>query len=152
MDSQLRKTFLTFAIALSLFAGLVSARDHQRLNGTWNLAAARSEFGGEPAIQTGTVTIYDREHNIYVSRNFSFDDANQSVSYSYKTDARENHSIREGKTFKSKAKWEGDALKVVSTADNITSTELYRLNPDGTLTLTVERPGHATANLLFERQ
>jgi hypothetical protein len=59
------------------------------------LLPARSQLNGEPAIQTGTVTINDREGNIYVERNFNFDDANRSVNTSFATDARAKTSINE---------------------------------------------------------
>ena len=152
MQVQLRKNFLLYAAILAAFAGLVWARGHHALNGTWNLLPARSEFAGEPVIQTGTVTIYDREHNIYVSRDFSFDSPSQSATYRYSTDARENQSIRRGQTFQSKARWDGDALRITTTQDGVTSTERYSLSPDGTLTLAVERPGQPTETLLFERR
>jgi len=152
MRLQPCKTFPILATIMVAFSALAFANSHHDLNGTWRLVPTRSEFAGEPMIQTGTLTINDREGNIYVSRNFSFDGENQSVSYSFSTDARENTSIHEGKAFKSKAKWEGPVLKVVSTQDNITSTERYRLSGDGTLMLTVDRPGHRTISLFFERQ
>jgi len=43
--------------ALVLFAISTLAASHQQLNGTWILDPTRSEFAGEPAIQTGAVTI-----------------------------------------------------------------------------------------------
>jgi len=141
-----------FSISIAVLVGNAAGSSHHALNGTWNLIPARSEFAGEPVIQTGTVTIYDREHNIYVSRNFSYEGQNQTVNYSFSTDGRENSSIHEGKAFKSKARWEGNELKVISTQDNVTSTERFNQSGDGTLMLVVERPGHRTITLFFERQ
>jgi len=63
-----------------------------------------------------------------------------------------NSSIREGKAYKTKAKWEGDELKVTSTQGDLTTLEHYRLNPDGTLAVTMERPDHPAVTLLFERE
>jgi|HubBroStandDraft_4_1064222.scaffolds.fasta_scaffold696491_1 hypothetical protein len=130
----------------------VLASDHQALNGTWRLIPARSELGGEPAVQTGSVTISDRQRNVYVSRDFTYDGDRVTVSTNFSTDGPENSSIRQGASFKSKAKWEGKELRVTSTRDNITSTERYSLSGDGTLMLVVERPGHRTITLFFERQ
>ncbi|HLJ47196.1 MAG TPA: hypothetical protein VKU01_14365 [Bryobacteraceae bacterium] len=124
------------------------AADHHMLNGTWKLVSAQ----GGPAIQGGTVTIYDREHNIYIARNFILTGGNETVNYSFSTDGQENSSIHEGKTTKTKAKWEGRELVVSVKQDTVTSTERFRLNPDGTLTLTVERPGTETTTLVFERR
>lgn len=92
--------------------------------------AARTDFAGKPVLQTGTITIYDREHNIYISRNFSYDGASQTVNYNLTTDSRENVSIRQGKTFKSKAKWD-DHVLTVTTAGDIMERERYTLEPDG---------------------
>jgi hypothetical protein len=103
-------------------------------------------------IQTGTITIDDRQHNISIMRNFNYEGLNQTVDYRFSTDGRENSSIHEGKGFKSKAKWEGNELKVTSTQDDVTSTERFNQSGDGTLMLVVERPGHRTITLFFERQ
>ena len=139
-----------FLIGIAVLGGNAAfASDHRALNGTWKLIPARSEFAGEPVIQTGTVTINDREHNIYISRNFTYEGQNQTVNYSFSTDGRENSSIYEGKAFKSKAKWEGDELKVTSMQDNVTTAERYSLSGDGTMMLIVERPGHRTRYVVF---
>lgn len=136
-----------------LFIGTIAfASQKQALNGTWLLMPTRSQFAGEPVIQTGTVTIADRQHNIYISRNYNFDGESGVVSYQTSTDGRENSSIHESKAYKTKAKFDGGDLVVTGTQDNITTTERYHLNPDGTMTLTVDRPGHHTLVLFFERQ
>jgi len=137
---------------LVLFVGLASAHSHHYLNGSWVLVPARSDFGGEATIGSGTVTIYDREHNIYVSRTFDFDSPAGTTSYTFRADGGENSSIKDGKTFKTKARWEGDVLKVTITNDNIQTVEHYSLQPDGSMLLTIERPGHSTMNLTFVRQ
>src|SRR5277367_3915192 len=100
MWSKYCKSFL----ALAAFAASAFASNHHELNGTWQLVPARSELHGEPAIQTGTVNINDREGNIWVERNFNFDAANQTRSTSFVTDSRKGSSIKEP-GFKSKAKW-----------------------------------------------
>jgi hypothetical protein len=138
---------------LAVVAGSAFAVNHHMLNGTWQLVPARSEFNGEPAIQTGTVTINDRERNIYVQRNFNFDGADQSTSTSFSTDAREKTSIKDKEQgFKSKAKWDGDVLKVVTTQEGINITERYSLRDDGTMMLQIDRNGHQPETLFFQRQ
>ena len=117
MSRQSSRNFLRCTAAAVLLAGCAFADKHHSMNGTWQLTPERSEFNGEPAIQTGTVTINDRERNIYVSRNFDFDSASKSTSTSFTTDAAHGASIKNKETgFKSKAKWEGDALVVVTSA------------------------------------
>jgi hypothetical protein len=145
------RNFLLGAVTLALFAGAAFAAHHHELNGTWQLIPARSELNGEPAIESGTVTINDREGNIYVNRNFSLEDANRTVTTNTATDARANSTIKEP-GFRSKAKWHGDLLQVTTTHEGITTVEQYRLLPDGTLTLHVDRTGRPSENLYFQRQ
>lgn len=157
MFRQTCRNFLTGAATLAIFAGLGSglaaAANHHELNGTWQLVPSRSEFNGEPVIQTGAVTINDREGNIYVQRNFNFDGANQSTSTSFSTDARLKTSIKDKEQgFKSKAKWDGDVLKVMTTQEGVTISEKYRLTSDGTLMLQIDRTGHQPETLYFQRQ
>ena len=62
-------------------------------------------------------------------------------------------SIKNKETgFKSKAKWEGDALVVATTQDGKTITERYTLRDDRTMTLQIDRPGHQPETLYFQRQ
>jgi len=153
MSRQTCRNFLTGAATLAMFAGLGWAANHHAMNGTWELVPQRSELNGEPAIQTGTVTINDRERNVYVMRNFNFDAANQSTSTSFSTDARENTSIKDkGQGFKSKAKWDGDVLKVVTAQDGVNIVERYSLREDGTMMLQIDRTGHQAETLYFQRQ
>ena len=120
------RIFLLLVVA----AGLMLA--HPNLNGTWVLAPTRSNFAGEPVLQTGTITIGAREHNIYVSRSFNYDGETGGFEYSFTTDGHENSTIHKGKTFKSKARWEGDELKVTTTREGMTTVERFRLEPEAT--------------------
>ena len=131
MHFQISKTFLKAFVALVFFSTFGWASDrHHELNGTWTLVPARSEFGGRRVLQMGTVTINDREGNITISRNFTYDGATQTVSYSSSIDGKLNHSIHDGPAFTSKVKWEGDVLRVTSTQDGITTVERFRLASD----------------------
>src|SRR5580704_17434419 len=118
MRLQLRKTFLSSAAVAVFFAASAFAANHHSLNGTWRLISDRSDFAGGNMIQAASITINDRQHNISISRNFTSEGQNTTASYTFDTDARENSTIRQGATFKSKAKWEGDVLKVTTTRDN----------------------------------
>ena len=44
-------------MATLLFGFSAFACDHSALNGTWTLVPAKSDFAGQPVVQTGTVTI-----------------------------------------------------------------------------------------------
>jgi hypothetical protein len=152
MHTKLSKIFRASAAGLAMFAVTAFAANHHSLNGTWTLEATRSEFAGQPSIQTGSVTINDREHNITITRSFTYDGANESFEYSFTTDGRENSSIRQGKTFKSKAKWDGDVLKVTTVENGGATVERYSLAPDGALMLVVDRPEHRPVTLYFKHQ
>jgi hypothetical protein len=146
------KNFLMGAATLALIAGSAWAANHHQLNGVWDLVPTRSILNGERAIETGTVTINDREGNVFVDRNFNFDDANRSVSTDFTTDARHNTSIKDASGFKSKAKWVGDVLQVSTLHDGITTVERYSLLGDGTMMMRVDRTGHPSETLYFQHQ
>lgn len=151
VQSEARRNFQRVAAALAVFAGYAFGINHHELNGTWQLIPQQSEFHGERSIESGTVTIADREGNIYVSRNFDYDVANGSRSSTFETDARAKTTIKEpGVT--SKSEWKGDSLQVTTTRNGTTTVERYRLDPDGTMVLTVNRPDHAAETLVFRRE
>jgi hypothetical protein len=152
MRQNASKIFLGTGLALALFAVSLAAANHHSLNGTWTLEPTRSHFDGEPVIQTGSVTINDREHNITVTRSFGYDGADQSFEYSFSTDGRENSSIHEGKSFKTKAKWEGNVLRVTTLDNGASTVERYSLASDGSLMLVVDRGEHRPVTLFFQRQ
>src|SRR5260370_39815258 len=151
MHLQSRNFFKASVLSLLFFAASSAiAGGHHSLNGTWVLEPTKSDFGGQPALQTGTVTINDREHNITVSRNFNYDGANETFSYSFSTDGRENSTIHQGKAFKSKAKWDDNVLKVTTTQNDVTVVERYSLEPDGSMNIMVERTGDKMSSTFFQ--
>jgi hypothetical protein len=141
------KIFLVAAVSGVLLIPSAFAADHHSLNGTWTLASA--EGAGSEVIRNARITVNDRQHNIYISRNFTYDGAGETISTNFTTDGREHATIKEGHTFKSKAKWDGDVLKVTTVGDEGTEIERYNPGPDGTMTLLVERPGHSPLTLHF---
>ena len=111
-------------ILAMLFALALLGRDHKELNGTWTLVPTKSDFAGQPVMQTGSVTINEREGDITVSRNFAYEGANETYFYKDMSDSRNGASVRSAKDLKSKAKWEHDSLKVVTMQDGKTTTEV----------------------------
>jgi hypothetical protein len=138
----------------ALFAFSAFARDHHTaMNGTWTLAPTKSDFAGQPVIQTGTVTIDERQGNITVSRSFAYEGAGETFFYRDITDSQNNATIHEGKDLKSKARWDHDVLKVTTTSESgATTEESYTLAADGTLMASVLGPGHKQISLVFQRQ
>jgi hypothetical protein len=131
-------TLTTLLLAFSAFA-----RDHSALNGTWTL---------QPVVQTGTVTIADRQGIIIVSRRFVYAGATETYFYRDITDAENNATIHTGKDFKSKTRWDHDVLKVTTTQSGAATLESYTLAADGTMMVNVLRPEHKPITLVFHRE
>src|ERR1017187_2471 len=144
----------TYPIALAavttiLLAFSAFAPHHTAPNGTWTLVPAKSDFAGQPVVQTGTVTIADRQGIIIVSRRFVYAGATETYFYRDITDAENNATIHTGKDLKSKTRWDHDVLKVTTTQSGATTLESYTLAPDGTMLVSVVRPDHKPITLVF---
>ena len=144
---------ITGAVLATFLCGFSAfARDHGALNGTWTLVPAKSDFAGQPVVQTGTVTINDRQGIITVSRKFVYTGATETYFYSDMTDAENNATIRTGKDLKSKTRWDHDVLKVTTTQTGAVTLETYTLAADGTMMVTVVRPEHKPVTLVFQHE
>ncbi len=139
-------------LAISLFAATAIARDHSELNGTWTLVPTKSDFAGQPVVQTGTVTINDNQGIVAVSRSFKYEGATETFFYKDLVDGEHNSTIRTNKDLKSKAKWDHDVLKVTTTQSGEVTTESYSLGADGAMQVTVVKPGKNPITLVFQRQ
>jgi len=135
-----------------LFTLSAYARDPSALNGTWTLVPAKSDFAGQPVVQTGTVTIADREGIIIVSRSFVYEGATETFFYSDVTDSEHNATIHTGKDLKSKTRWDHDVMKVTTTESGAITLESYTLAADGTMLVSVERPEHKPITLVFQHK
>jgi hypothetical protein len=128
------------------------ARDHKDFNGAWTLVQGRSDFAGQPVVQTGTVTIEDRQGNISVSRSFAYEGATETFFYKDMTDSQRGATIHAGKDVKSKTRWDRDDLKVTTTDGGAVTTETYRLTGENEMTVTVMRPDQKSITLVFLRK
>jgi len=139
-------------LTMLLLAFAVSAREHNSLNGTWTLIPAKSDFAGQRVVQTGTVTIHDRQGVIIVERSFVYEGASETFFYSDVTDSEHNDTIKTGKDLKSKTSWDHDVLKVKTTRSGAVTLESYTLAADGTMVVSVLRPDHKPITLFFEHK
>lgn len=146
------KTTMIAVLTTFLFASSGFTRNRTALNGTWTLIPTRSYFAGQPVIQTGTVTINEREGNITVSRNFVYKGATETFFYRDMNDSENNAAIKTGDGLKTRAKWDHDVLKVTTTQSGAVTRETYTLAADGTMTVTVVRPERKAITLVFERK
>ena len=142
----------TTVLSTLLFASSTFASDHSALNGTWTLVPAKSDFAGQPVVQTGTVTISDHQGVIVVTRSFVYEGATETFFYSDSTGNSEHSAtIRTGKDFKTKTTWDHDVLKVATTQSGAVTLESYSLSPDGAMTVSVIRPARTPLTLVFHR-
>ncbi len=152
MSTHSAATVAGAALATLLFAFTAFGRDHTALNGTWTLAPAQSDFAGQPVIQTGTVTINERDGDITVSRNFKYEGASDTFFYRDITDSENNATIHTGKDLKTKTRWDHDVLKVTTTESGATTVESYSLAANGDMLVSVVRPDRKPFNLVFQRK
>src|ERR1035437_3138162 len=148
----MKTTITTALLTTLLFAFSAFAREPTALNGNWTLIPTRSEFAGQPVIQTGTVTINERQGDISVSRNFAYEGATGTTFYRDMIDSQNSATIRTGKELKTKARWDHDVLKVTTTQSGAVTLETYTLTADGTMMVNVQRPDHKSITLYFQRQ
>ena len=139
-------------MTILLFVFPAFARDHSALNGTWTLVPAKSDFAGQSVVQTGTVTINDREGIIIVSRNFVYKGATETFFYRDVTDSEHGDTIHTGKDLKSKTRWDHDVLKVTTTQSGAVTLESYTLAADGSMMVSVERPERKPITLVFHHK
>ncbi len=135
-----------------LFVVSASAHQHTALNGAWTLAPTQSDFAGQPVIQTGTVTINERDGDITVSRSFKYEGASDTFFYRDLTDSENSATIHTSKELKSKTKWDHDVLKVITTESGAVTIESYSLAADGTMLVNVARPDRKPITLVFQRK
>jgi hypothetical protein len=140
------------AVTTLLVACSAFARDHSAMNGTWTLEPAKSDFAGQPVVQTGTVTITARDGIIIVQRNFAYAGATETYFYRDITDAEDNATIHSGKDLKSKTRWDHDVLKVTTTQSGVVTVETYSLAADGDMLATVLRADQKPITLVFQRK
>ena len=140
-------------LAALLFASSAFAGDHSILNGTWKLEPANSDFAGQPVVQTGTVTINERQGITVVSRSFVYEGAAETFFYRDSTGNSENSTtIHSGKDLKTKTKWDDEVLKVTTTQSGAVTLESYSLAANGTMLVNVIRPDRKPITLVFQRQ
>ncbi len=139
-------------MATLLFAFTAFAREHSALNGTWTLVPVKSDFAGQPVIQTGNITINSEGDVINVTRSFAYEGAVETFFYKDSTGTENNATIHSGKDVKSKTKWDHDVLKVTTTQPGGVTIESYSLAADGSMLVNVEKPDRKPITLVFERK
>jgi hypothetical protein len=145
-------TFTGAVLTALLLASSAFASDRKALNGTWTLEPAQSDFAGQPVVQTGTVSINDKNGIIIVTRSFVYAGATETFYYNDSQGSRNNSTIRTNKDVKTKTKWDDDVLKVTTTDSGAVTLESYSLAKDGAMLVLVERPASKPITLVFRRK
>ena len=145
-------TLTAVLLTTVLSASSAFARDHSALNGTWTLIPAKSDFAGQSVVQTGSVTIKDKEGIIIVSRSFMYEGSTETFFYNDSTGSEFGSTIHSGKDLKSKTRWDHDALKVTTTQSGAVTVESYSLAADGAMLVNVIRPDQKPVTLVFQRK
>jgi hypothetical protein len=152
MQTKIMKTYTLATLTTLLFSFSAVARDHNALNGTWTLVPAKSDFAGQPVVETGTVTIHDQQGIIIVSRSFVYEGADETFFYRDSTGSENNATIHTGKDLQTKTRWDHDILKVTTKQSGALTIESYSLAADGTMTVNVVSPDHKPITLVFQRR
>lgn len=132
--------FLLFG-AMAL-AATVQANAKPNFSGEWKLNASKSEFGPMPAPASRTDKIKHEDPSLKINTSSSGPQGDVNFDLSYTTDGTETTNQIRGNPTKSTAKWDGDALVIVTKAkfqdNDITLNDRWTLSEDGK-TLTIQR-------------
>jgi hypothetical protein len=144
--------FSVAAALLLLCLAAVPASAHPNLSGHWVLIPEQSTYHGQPATQSGDITIEQRHGQLFISRHLFIDGPNGGMEFNFTTDGHEGSTIHLGKEMKTKSEWDGDTLKVRTKRNGDVTLEQYRISPErDQLVLTVETPDHQVSTLVFHR-
>jgi hypothetical protein len=152
MQSKSARILTAAIFATLIFTFNMFARDHTALNGTWTLLPAKSDFAGQSVVQTGSVTIHDRDGVIIIERKFVYEGTTETFFYSDSLGSENNDTVHSGKSLKTKTKWDHDVLNVTTTQSGIITVERYSLAADGTMMVSVEKPDRKPITLSFLRK
>jgi hypothetical protein len=144
--------FSLAAAVLLLCVAALPAAAHPNLSGHWSLIPEQSTYHGQPATQTGDITVEQRHGQLFISRHLFIDGPNGGMEFSFTTDGHEGSTIHQGKNMKTKAEWHGDTLEVKTKMNDQVTVEKYRLSPEGDqMVLVVDTPDGQTSTLVFRR-
>jgi len=132
--------FLLFGVVALLATSQANAKPN--FSGEWKLNASKSEFGPLPAPSSRTDKITHSDPSLKVTTTSVGPQGEVSLKLAYTTDGQESTNDLRGNPAKSTAKWDGDALVIVTKAkfqdNDITLTDKWTLSEDGK-TLTIDR-------------
>lgn len=147
---------LMIAVITCLCASIAGAQTKPNFSGAWKMSREKSKFadGGPDAI---LIKIDHKEPAFVEDWTMSTPDGERSFQAKYTTDGKETEQEVLGRTAKTSAKWEGDALviefkegggffkrKITLSADGKTMTKVVTQSKDG--------GGQSEDTVVFEKQ
>src|ERR1700691_5145905 len=123
-------------LALAAMAAFGAAADKPNFSGDWTLDGAKSNFGQTRPLASMTRKIEQNGASVAVAQiEAGGPQGDVTITANYSTDAVPTTNQFRGADAKSTAKWEGDALMIVTSAKlvntPITITERWTLSDDG---------------------
>ena len=154
------KHLLTGLLAASLALGALPVRAQQKPNfsADWKINQLKSNFGDVPAPDAFTRKIVHAEPTISIDEVQSSPAGEQATQRKMTTDGKESTFTTSGAEIKATAKWEGNALVIVSNvpAIGIAYNDRMTLSPDGKLLTSVVRldtaQGAFELTVVFDKQ
>lgn len=132
---------LMIAAIVCLCASIVSAQAKPNLSGTWKMNPQKSKFanGGPDAI---TIKVDHKEPILTEAWSIATPNGERSFEAKYTTDGKETEQEVMGRTAKTSAKWEGDALVIEFKSEGRVFKRKITLSADGkTITKVVTQSG-----------
>jgi hypothetical protein len=146
------------AAALILTAAPLGAQQKPNFSGNWKINQVKSNFGDVPAPDAFTRKIVHAEPSISIDEVQSSPAGEQATQRKMTTDGKESTFSASGADIKATAKWEGNALVIVSSvpAIGIAYNDRMTLSPDGKLLTSVVRldtpQGAFELTVVFDKQ
>ena len=146
------------AITLTLATASTGAQQKPNFSGSWKMNQVKSDFGPAPAPDTFTRKIVHAEPSISIDEVQGTPLGEQATSRKMTTDGKEGTFEVSGAQVKATAKWDDNALVVVSSVPQIgiTYNDRMTLSPDGkvlTSTVNLNTPdGAIDVKVVFEKQ
>ncbi len=151
-----RSSLIIAALIVCLCASFVAAQTKPNLSGTWKMNPQKSKFtGGGP--DGLLIKMEHKEPAFAEDWSLSTQNGERTFQAKYTTDSKETEQDVMGRTAKTNAKWEGDALVIEWKAEAGLFKRKITLSADGkTLTMMVSQSGNSgevrEETVVFDKQ
>ena len=138
------KKIVILTVALAAIGALGAAADKPNFSGDWTLDAAKSNFGQIPPPASMTRKVEQNGASVEVTQTETGGPQGEvTVTAKYSTDGQPTANQFRGADSQSTAKWEGDALAIVTNTKiqgiPITVTERWTLSGDGKIMIVAQQ-------------